>query len=110
MMMVFNYGQFQQLEIIQYRQSEQQVEVTNLNLFARPTTQRYHVAEFHEADTIHPLTSFEARGHRYYVDAEHFPDKALLAKLMPQAAAAHVMEAAGAPPPGQQQQPPQPQE
>ena len=31
-----------------------------------------------EAPGVHPLTSFEARGRRYYVDADNFPHKALL--------------------------------
>lgn len=37
------------------------VEVTTLNLMARPQTQRFHVAEAQPADTVHPLSSFKVR-------------------------------------------------
>ena len=53
---------------------------------------------------MHPLSSFAARGRIYYVDAEHFPNKALLARLLPQQAAASAMNAANAAQQQQQQQ------
>ena len=91
---------------LRYERGSDTVEVTTLSLLAQPRTDRFHVSEAGEADSVHPLTSFQARGRRYYLDAEHFPDKALMARLVPQAAAAHAMEAASA---GMgQPQPPQP--
>ena len=48
-------------------------------------------AQVREADTVHPLASFHVRGRYYYVDADHFENKALLVRLTPQAAAAHAM-------------------
>lgn len=33
-----------------------------------------------EADSVHPLTSFAARGRKYYVDAQNFPNKDLLVR------------------------------
>lgn len=33
-----------------------------------------------EADSVHPLTSFAARGRKYYVDAQNFPNKELLVR------------------------------
>lgn len=79
-----------------YHPQTDEVEVTNLSLFAKPTTRRFHLAEAREADTVHPLTSFEVQGEYYYIDAEHFPYKALLARLVPQAAAAAATEGAEA--------------
>ncbi|KAL4423110.1 hypothetical protein ABPG77_004793 [Micractinium sp. CCAP 211/92] len=79
---------------LRYERGSDTLEATTLTLLARPRVDRFHIAEVGEVEGVHPLSSFQARGRRYYVDAEHFPDKALLARLMPQAAAAHVMEAA----------------
>lgn len=33
-----------------------------------------------EADSVHPLTSFAARGRKYYVDAQNFPNQELLVR------------------------------
>ena len=95
------------VQMLRYHPAQQEVEVTNLNLFAKPQTVRFRLGEAREADTIHPLASFEVHGRRYFVDADTFPDKALLAKIMPQATAAHLMEATR---PGEQAQPQQPPE
>jgi hypothetical protein len=94
---------------LRYEHGSDTVEVTTLSLLAQPRTDRFHVSEARDADSVHPLTSFQARGRLYYLDAEHFPDKALMARLVPQAAAAQAMEAASAsmgqqPPQAQQQQ------
>ena len=70
--------------------------VTALNLLGQPRTTTFHLDEARAVDSIHPLTSFEARGRQFYVDADHFEDKTLLARLAPEAAAAHAVEGAEA--------------
>ncbi|EFN54418.1 hypothetical protein CHLNCDRAFT_135778 [Chlorella variabilis] len=81
---------------LRYERGTGSVEASTLTLLGRPRTDRFQLGEVQEAASMHPLTSFQARGRRYYVDAEHFGDKALLARLQPAAAAAHVTEAAEA--------------
>ena len=71
-------------------------QVTTLSVLGRPHTTTFHLAESRAADSIHPLTSFEARGRHYYVDADYFENKGLLARLAPVAAAAHAVEGAEA--------------
>ena len=71
------------------------VEAETLTLLARPRTDRFHLGECAEADSVHPLSSFRARGRLYYVDANNFPDRALLAQLVPQAAADAAVVDAG---------------
>ena len=88
------------------------MQATTLTLTARPRTDSFHVSEATAADTMHPLTSFAARGRLYYLDADHFPDKQLLAALVPDAVAATAAtpaaatEAAVGQQPQQQQPPP----
>jgi hypothetical protein len=139
---------------LRYTPSTDTLEATTLSLWAQPRTDRFHVAEVAEAASVHPLTTFQARGRRYYIDAgerrrglggggaqprlpratrlscrsagrpcpmaacqarpcasqtlpppaDHFADKALLARLQPAATAAHVVEAAEAAAQRQQQQ------
>ncbi|PRW59509.1 transmembrane mitochondrial [Chlorella sorokiniana] len=89
---------------LRYDPTTDMVETTTLTLLARPRTDRFHLNEVTEADSVHPLTSFAARGRKYYVDAQNFPNKELLVKLVPQAAAAHAVEAANAEQQQQQQQ------
>ncbi|KAL4458309.1 hypothetical protein ABPG75_013174 [Micractinium tetrahymenae] len=92
------------IQQLRYERDTDTLEATTLTLFARPRIDRFHIGEVGEVESVHPLSSFQARGRRYYIDAEHFPDKALLARLMPQAAAAHVMETANQQMQQQQQQ------
>ena len=80
---------------LRYERPTDTLEATTLTLLSKPRTDRFHLADVRPADTVHPLTSFAARGRLYYLDADNFSDKQLLARLVPQAAAAHAMEAAG---------------
>ncbi|KAI7840187.1 hypothetical protein COHA_005970 [Chlorella ohadii] len=93
---------------LRYDPATDTVEATTLSLLAQPRTDRFHLNEVTEADSVHPLTSFAARGRKYYVDAQNFPNQELLVrgavKLVPQAAAAHAVEAANAEQQQQQQQ------
>ena len=140
---------------LRYDAATDSVEATTLSLVATPRVDRFHVGEAREADSVHPLASFQARGRRYYLDAANFGDKALLvggwevgaasggpcrvctaapgvqrsgrgegsaarrpatrpsllqARLIPQTAAAHAVEAANAEQLAAQQQQQQPQQ
>lgn len=67
-----------------YDPSTDSADVTTLDLLARPRRQHINVAEAREAETMHPLSSFSAGGKIYYVDADHFANKELLKRLVPQ--------------------------
>ncbi|GAB4822182.1 hypothetical protein N2152v2_009228 [Parachlorella kessleri] len=85
---------FADIQHLTYQPKTQAVEVITLNLIAKPRKYRFHLAEVQPADTVHPLSSFMVNGKVFYLDADNFGDKQLLAKLAPQQAAAHVVEAA----------------
>ena len=54
---------------LRYERGTGSVEASTLTLLGRPRTDRFQLGEVQEAASMHPLTSFQARGRRYYVDA-----------------------------------------
>jgi hypothetical protein len=66
------------------------VEVETLTLLNRPRRARFAPAAARPADTLHPLSTFAVGGRYYFLDPQHFGDKALLARLAPGAAAAQL--------------------
>lgn len=62
---------------------ENTIDIDVLDLLGRSRTRHIRVADVKEADSVHPLSSFAADGHVFYLDKDHFKDKTLLEKLVP---------------------------
>lgn len=71
-----------------HKPDEEAVEVTTLDVLGRPRSAAVPLAAVHEADSVHPLSSFAAGGKIYYLDRDHFADKSLLERLAPSPPAA----------------------
>ena len=76
---------------LRYERPTDTLEATTLTLLSKPRTDRFHLADVRPADTVHPLTSFAARGRLSYLDADNFSDMQLLARLVPHSKPACVM-------------------
>lgn len=57
------------------------LEATTLNLFAQPVVSRFRVEDAQFADTARPQVTFQANGRFYYLDGDHFGDRALYDRL-----------------------------
>jgi hypothetical protein len=59
------------------------VEITALNVLAKPKAIRFKVGETTEPKSVHPLTSFEIYGKYYFVDPDNFRNNELLERMAP---------------------------
>jgi hypothetical protein len=66
---------------LRYEPATETVEATTLSLLARPRTDTFHLAEVEEVASVHPLSSFQAHGRRYYLDAGEYRRSALALPL-----------------------------
>ena len=69
---------------VEYDPGTDVMTVETLNVLARPVQLRFQVGDVEPADGIHPLSNFKIPGGKMlYVDQDNFPDKQLLARLIP---------------------------
>ncbi|BDA40457.1 Uncharacterized protein C1834.10c [Coccomyxa sp. Obi] len=66
-----------------YDRKSETLEIETLSVFARPQITRTHLSEIAYPDTIRPQVTFAVKRKFFYLDADRFPDKALLAALTP---------------------------
>lgn len=69
---------------IRWQPGSDSFEAEMMSWLATPITKIIRFADIRPAETNRPFVTFKANENFYFVDAEHCPNKALLAKLIPQ--------------------------
>uniref|UniRef100_A0A7C8ZUR4 Transmembrane protein 70, mitochondrial n=1 Tax=Opuntia streptacantha TaxID=393608 RepID=A0A7C8ZUR4_OPUST len=72
---------------IRWQPGADSIEAEMMSWLATPITKTIRFADIRPAETNRPFVTFKANENFYFVDAEHCPNKALLAKLTPQKSA-----------------------
>ncbi|BAF13846.1 Os03g0853800 [Oryza sativa Japonica Group] len=68
---------------LRWRPGSDSFEAEIMSWLATPLTRTIKFADVRPPETNRPFVTFRAEGNFYFVDAEHFPNKALLARLTP---------------------------
>ncbi|KAK9837314.1 hypothetical protein WJX81_005594 [Elliptochloris bilobata] len=69
---------------LEYAPSTQRLHIRTLSVLCQPVHTDVQLAEVaYPADTLRPQVTFQAAGRYFYIDADAFRDKELLAKLSP---------------------------
>ncbi|KAL6638290.1 hypothetical protein ACP70R_025862 [Stipagrostis hirtigluma subsp. patula] len=68
---------------LRWRPGSDSFEADMMTWLATPATRIIKFADVRPPETNRPFVTFKAQGNFYFVDADHFPNKALLARLTP---------------------------
>lgn len=77
---------------LEHLPKEDTIKVNSLDMLGRRKQRNIPLTEVSEAQSVHPLSSFAAGGKLYYVDADRFQDKELLARMVPSTAVVPVSQ------------------
>eukprot|EP00890_Picochlorum_soloecismus_P000118 jgi/Picsp_1/1106/NSC_04589-R1_protein len=81
----FTYPYVHELEYFEGRDGQRYLKIKQLNFFAREKQETIPLEDIEagEINSMHPLSTFMARGRVYYIDKDYFGDRELLKLLDP---------------------------